>query len=238
MDGQLHALHATPNRARMIGRMLPRSMRLSALMTVVFAAHLPAQQARPVAPAVVPKTVAYLSDSPENGTRSLHRWETLPGDQMRTLRLFIAPLPDGFDPRFASVAYFALSDWASESGIRLRFQLVENVETADIELLWVDRFEDERAGVAAWSADEDGWLQFATVDFALHHPDGTRIGLEFFRTVALHESGHVLGLPHSGDPRDVMHPGSSNTSLSERDQSSIRRLYSLSPWSLLPGQHP
>ena len=220
----------------MIGRILPRSIRQAALLTGVFAAPLLAQQARPLAPAVVPKSEAYLSDSPQKGARSLHRWETLPGEQVRTLRLHIAPLPAGFDPRFANVAYSALSDWASESGIRLRFQIVEDVTTADIELLWVTRFDDERAGVAAWSADEDGWLQFATVDFALHHPDGTRIGLDFFRTVALHESGHVLGLPHSGDPRDVMHPGSSNTSLSERDQSSIRRLYSLSPWSLLSGE--
>ncbi len=220
----------------MIERVLPRSTRLFALTMTVFAAPLLAQQARPLAPAVVPKTEAYLSGSPERTTSTLHRWETLPGDQLRTLRLYIAPLPDGFDARFANVAYFALSDWASESGIRLRFQIVEDVTTADVEVLWVARFDDERAGVAAWSADEDGWLGFATIDFALHHPDGTRIGLDFFRTVALHEAGHVLGLPHSDDPRDVMHPGSSNASLSERDRSSIQRLYSLSPWSLLPGE--
>lgn len=237
MDGHLCARHATSNRARMIERILPRGIRLFALTTAVFAAPLSGQQARPLAPAVVPKTEAYLSGPLESGTSSLHRWETLPADQLRTLRLYIAPLPDGFDRRFANVAYFALSDWASESDIRLRFQIVEDVTTADVEVLWVARFDDERAGVAAWSADEDGWLRFATIDFALHHPDGTRIDLDFFRTVALHEAGHVLGLPHSDDPRDVMHPGSSNASLSERDRSSIQRLYSLSPWSLLPGEH-
>lgn len=220
----------------MIERILPRSIRLFALTMAVITAPLLAQQARPVAPAVVPKTEAYLSRSPELGTRSLHRWETLPGDQVRTLQLYIAPLPDGFDPRFANVAYFALRDWAFEGGIRLRFQIVEDVTMADVEVLWVARFDDERAGVAAWSADEDGWLRFATVDFALHHSDGTRIDLDFFRTVAFHEAGHVLGLPHSGDPRDVMHPGSSNASISERDRSSIQRLYALSPWSLLPGE--
>lgn len=237
MDGYSCALHATSNRARMIERILPRSTGLFALTTAVFAAPLLAQQARPIAPAVVPKTEAYLSGSPDSGTSSLHRWETFPEDQLRTLRLYIAPLPDGFDPRFANIAYFALNDWASESGIRLRFQIVEDVTTADVEVLWVAKFEDERAGIAAWSADEDGWLRFATVDFALHHADGARISLDFFRTVALHEAGHVLGLPHSDDPRDVMHPGSSNASLSERDRSSIQRLYSLSPWSLLPGEH-
>ena len=237
MYGHMYALHATPNRARMIRRILPRSTGLVGLTLAVCAAPLLAQQARPMAPAVVPKTEAYLSGSPESGTSSLHRWETFPDDQLRTLRLYIAPLPAGFDARFANVAYFALSDWASESGIRLRFQIVEDVTIADVEVLWVERFADERAGVAAWSADEDGWLRFATVDFALHHPDGTRIGLDFFRTVALHEGGHVLGLPHSDDPRDVMHPGSSNSSLSERDRSSIQRLYSLSPWSLLPGEN-
>lgn len=220
----------------MIGRTLRGGTRVFALIMAVSAAPLLAQQARPRTPAVVPKSEAYLSALPASGSRPLHRWETFPDHQVRTLRLYIAPLPDGFDARFANVAYFALRDWASESGIRLRFQIVEDVTTADVEVLWVERFEDERAGVAAWSADEDGWLRFATVDFALHYPGGERIDLEFFRTVALHEAGHVLGMPHSDDPRDVMHPGSSNASLSERDRSSIQRLYSLSPWSLLPGE--
>lgn len=233
----LRARHATSNRVRMNGLNVHRSAWLLALTAAGVATPLPAQQSHPLAPAVVPKSEAYLSASPQTGPRTLHRWETLPGGQPRTLRLFVGPLPPGFDSRFVSVAVDALSEWASEGEIPLRFQLVEDVTLADIELLWVERFEDERAGVAAWSADENGWLRFATVDFALHHPDGARISLDFFRTVALHEGGHVLGLPHSDDPRDVMHPGSTNSTLSDRDRSSLQRLYSLSPWSLLPGEH-
>jgi predicted Zn-dependent protease len=50
---------------------------------------------------------------------------------------------------------------------------------------------------------------------------------EFIRLVALHEVGHVVGLPHSENPADTMHPGNRNLELSQRDIRSVRTLYDL-----------
>ncbi len=183
-------------------------------------------------PAVVPKSEAYLHGASDEVPRELHRWETYPNGQ-RTVRLYVAPLPTGYDAAFAEVAVEALRDWTEGAGIALRVAVVTDTAVADVEISWVGRFADRRAGVAAWATDENGWIDFATVEFALHDADGFRISRDFFRTVALHEAGHLLGLPHSDDPRDAMHPGSINATLSERDRRSLRRLYSLAPWSRL-----
>jgi predicted Zn-dependent protease len=51
--------------------------------------------------------------------------------------------------------------------------------------------------------------------------------------VALHEIGHLIGLPHSGDESDMMFPTSEQTRISQRDRDTARLLYALEPWTLL-----
>jgi predicted Zn-dependent protease len=56
-------------------------------------------------------------------------------------------------------------------------------------------------------------------------PEGVRI-------VALHEVGHVLGLDHSPDPADLMHPVARVPRLSLRDSETAQLLYQLTPGTL------
>jgi len=115
--------------------------------------------------------------------------------------------------------------WNDVHGIPLVFRRTESERAADVEFRWVRRFETSQAGTTDWETDGEGWLSSVVVTLALLHEDGTPMSSEFLRLVALHELGHAIGLPHSGDPADVMHPGNRNLRLSDRDVRSARRLY-------------
>jgi hypothetical protein len=174
-------------------------------------------------PAVVPPTDAYISGTIDSDERVLHRWRT-GTDTERTLWVHFAEPPDG-RPTFWDETVRALETWNAVRGLPLAFRRTGHPAAADVKFRWIRRFDANQAGTTDWETDGEGWLTSAVVTLATEHAEGTSMSDEFLWLVALHELGHVVGLPHSEDPSDVMHPGNRNQKLSDRDVRSARQLY-------------
>lgn len=173
-------------------------------------------------PAVVPREEAYLDSAAPLGSSPPH-W-TIEEGADRALSVHFAASPAS-RPELWEAVNWALERWADVPGLPFRFRVTASSESADIRFLWIEAFDDARSGSTDWHVDADGSLAGVTVTLALRHADSLDMSAEFLRLVALHELGHALGLPHSEDPGDVMHPGNRNSALSLRDVRTIQQLY-------------
>jgi hypothetical protein len=182
-------------------------------------------QADSSGPAVVPPPAAYVGGGTASGLEDLLRWrvDDLAG---RTLWIHFESPPQE-RPAFWQQSEEALEEWNRVPGLPLRFRRTDHYREADIRFRWVRRFDESQAGTTEWQTDGEGWLSSATVTLAVEHVDGTLMSDEFVLLVALHELGHAIGLPHSEEPADVMHPGNRSRKPSDRDVRSAIQLYDL-----------
>jgi len=179
------------------------------------------------AQSVVPPGAAYVEAPEDAAATTSARWLTPPGGS-RVLRVTFANPPAGRDT-FWDEARRALDTWSVVPNLPVRFRVTEATGSADIEFRWTDRFPTSQAGAAHRLLDGDGYIRRVIVVLARKHADGSPMSDEFRRLVALHEVGHALGLPHSDDPGDVMHPGNRNFTISHRDLRSLVALYTSAP---------
>ena len=215
----MFATHLCRFPGRLGGRILPRySAALAAVLSLAIADTGASQ-------AVVAPGAAYVEAPSNLVAATAARWR-LDADATRTLRVAFGPPRDGQRAReFWAEARRALDAWSAIPGLPLRFELVGETERADVEFRWIERFPLSQAGATRRQLGEDGYIDHVTVVLARSHSDGTPMSAEFRRLVALHEVGHVLGLPHSEHPGDVMHAGNRSFEISPRDLRSLGNLY-------------
>ncbi|MGH7509051.1 MAG: matrixin family metalloprotease [Gemmatimonadales bacterium] len=166
----------------------------------------------------------------------VRRWPDRSGVPLR-VTLIEGGLP-GYRPELADFVRDALGRWET-LGTGVRFSPVSDSAGADIVVRWIDRFDFDRAGQTDLTWDQLGRIRKAVITLALRTHAGFPLPDAALITVALHETGHALGLPHSADSNDVMFPAAGTGTLSERDRRTAQVLYELPPGSVRdPGSIP
>lgn len=132
----------------------------------------------------------------------------------------------GWHDAFPAMVADAFAEWESV-GIPVRFRLVADSASAEVRVLWTERLSQGESGRTVWWSTAEGWIRRAHVTLAMHASDGVVQQPRALRAVALHEIGHVLGLSHTPDARDIMAPWVEVAELSAADRATARILYRL-----------
>jgi predicted Zn-dependent protease len=111
------------------------------------------------------------------------------------------------------------------AGAPVRFVFVSDSSRADVKVLWLDSLPEGRAGQVTRLADQRGWLRSAIIELSTRNIAGKAQDSTTVRAVALHEVGHLLGLEHSADERDIMAAWVTAQSLTVHDRFAMRALY-------------
>ena len=174
-------------------------------------------------------TRTYLDSLISTTDSVVRRWPDRNGQPLRVM--LVEGGAAGYAPHMAGLVRQALDRWAG-AGVGVTFAEMPDSGEADIIVRWIDRFDIDRAGQTDLTWDQLGRVRRATISLALHSTAGAPLSDAALLSVAVHETGHAIGLPHSADSNDVMFPSTRTSALSERDVRTAQVLYQLPPGSV------
>jgi len=173
----------------------------------------------------------YMTDMIADLGGRLVRWSDRRQEGLRVWVQTATIVPD-WEPGYAQMARDAFDDWGKDFELPLRFDFVLDSASADVRVLWIDRFpptQGQRVGVTRRTTDQFGWIADAQIVVAIHDSTGRTMTPGALAGIVRHEAGHALGLGHSRDPRTKMNPTETRSDISPADRSTIRLLYQLPP---------
>jgi hypothetical protein len=153
---------------------------------------------------------------------TLDRWHDRTRDP---IRVWIAKPIDGA-AEFPIYVRGAFEEWQRTEGLPVRFAFVPNEKDAEVVVRWTSQLLN-KTGNTVWRVDRGGWMERADIVLATHLSDGRNLDAASLHAIALHEVGHLLGLSHSQNSRDVMAPLVRVAALSSSDRATAKLLYSL-----------
>ena len=174
---------------------------------------------------------SYLVQTVEAADSVVRHWGARGG---RPIRVAVVPwTATGYRDEYAGAVQWAVVRW-NGVGLPVHLETTRDSSGADVVVTWVDTLSGEAAGEARIAWNGSGEIVRARVQLVTHLRDGTAPTSSRMVTMALHELGHVLGLGHSSDSSDALHPSSTAIELSARDRRTAGLLYDLPTGSIKP----
>ena len=166
--------------------------------------------------------VAMLADDGDVVTR----WRA-PGEP---IRVWVQPhsAEAGFSSELVSPTRRAFTAW-NEVPLGVTFEIVDDSTLADTHVTWSATMpEAHQLGTTFRMTGGAGWIAFAHVILS------TSYDIYTVQNAARHEAGHVLGLGHSPDVRDIMAAATEGRQyqLTEADRGTATWLYQLPPGNI------